>query len=77
MAKLVKFEDGTFGIKKGFWIFAEFLGKRSSPTGVVHWWSMVEHIKKYAQFKTAEDALNTYISSTPKRFIEYEVIKDI
>jgi hypothetical protein len=77
MAKLVKFDNGTFGIKRGFWVFAEFLGKRSSPTDVVHWWSMVEHIKKFAQFSTATEAIGAYRLATNKPFIEYEEIKSI
>ena len=77
MAKLVKFDNGTFGIKRGFWVFAEFLGKRSSPTALVCWWSMVGHIKKYAQFSTATEAIEAYHSATDKSFIEYEEIKSI
>ena len=76
MAKLVKFEDGTFGIKKGFWFASEFLG-RQSTFEKAFWWNMPRYIAQYCKFETAEEAIRQYKHSIAKDFIEYEVIRDI
>lgn len=77
MAKLVKFEDGTFGIKKGFWIASEFLGRQSYKNEKAFWWNMPRHIAKYCKFETAEEALRQYKISIAKDFIDYEIVSSI
>jgi hypothetical protein len=77
MAKLVKFEDGTFGIKKGFWFFSEFLGRQSYKNEKAFWWNMPRHIIQDCKFETAEEAVRQYKLSIAKDFIEYEVVDKV
>ena len=44
--KIIKFKDGTYGIKRGWWIFSEYY----DMSGWYHnWWCTDEYIHKNAK----------------------------
>jgi recombinational DNA repair protein RecT len=49
--KIVKFADGKWGIQKGYFLFKEFMDSREYNG----WWTMPEHIHKYAKFESKDD----------------------
>jgi hypothetical protein len=51
--RVVEFANGKFAVKKGWWIFAEYLGTNDNDN---YWWSLDKYIIKYAQFDTKEAA---------------------
>lgn len=50
--KIVKFNDGTYGIKKGWWIFTSFNSENCSN----FWYSDACDIKRYCRFYNLDAA---------------------
>ena len=52
--KLVRFQDGRYGVKKNHGFFWVFVGREGT------WWGLDEHINKYCKFESEQDALAAY-----------------
>ena len=64
--KIVKFENGKFGLRTGNWLFGyEFL------CDSYYTWSSIEHVEKYCQFKYL-DEVKSIIENNP---IKHTVLK--
>ena len=68
MAKLIKFNDGTWGItRRRFLMPREFLGRNN------FWWNGTDYVAKYCKFETAEEAELAYA----KAVVTFKVIREI
>ena len=68
MAKLIKFNDNTWGITRRRWLMPrEFLGRNN------FWWNGTDYVVKYCKFATAAEAEMAYAVTEPS----YTVIREI
>ena len=54
--RIVQFEDGTYGVKRGI-ITIEYL---DTAPGHHFWWNTPSNVRKYCRFKTIEGAKKKY-----------------
>lgn len=66
--KIVQFDDETYGIKKGFWIFVKFRSKNFHDV----WWKDSDDVHRYCKFKTIEEARRSLISVKDIKYTEIE-----
>jgi len=55
--KIVKFKDGTYGVRKGCWLFGYSFVSTNNPD---FWYSNPDTIYPYCRFRTIEDARKVY-----------------
>ena len=68
MAKLIKFNDGTWGVtRRRFLMPREFLGKNN------FWWNGSDYVAKHSKFDTAEEAELAFA----KAVLSYKVIREL
>lgn len=53
--KIVKFDDGTYGVRKGCWLFGYSFAGSSN-----FWYSNPDAIYIFCRFRTIEDARKVY-----------------
>jgi hypothetical protein len=64
--KIVKFKNGLYGVKSGWWIFSYYLNKWGKDFVYCE-----ENIYEYATFKNIEDAqsaINKYVNDPAHKF---------
>lgn len=71
--KIVKFKDGKYGIKRGWWIFTEY----RDMDGWDHWWSYKDHVERNAKtesLETCERIYNRLIAKAEDIVLDSEVV---
>lgn len=66
--KLVKFNDGTFGVRRG-WFFYQFADKQDQ----FYWWSKTENVEEYS--KCTEERAREILARLKFNPLKHEVIQ--
>ena len=61
--KIVKFDDGTYGIKKGWWIFSMFLDCHDPM-----WWMAPQNVRRWSRFSTLQQAQKRLLEVSPLKY---------
>lgn len=60
--KIVKFKDGTFGVRKGFFWHYQYLDVSSES----YWWNSTKYINTYAKVPSLEEAETMLVNQKPQ-----------
>lgn len=62
--KVVKFKDGRYGIKRGWWLFSEYYDMSGYWN---YWWNDEEYIHMYGKTSSLEQCEHIYKMLTKKQ----------